>query len=72
MRTAATLIAIALLAGCGGGDPPADHWLLIMETTAHQPETIFVYDNEHDCVGAGSYRLAVSPDKYVGYACKEV
>lgn len=67
------LVVLATLVGCGGGDTkPADHWLLIMETTARQPEAIFVYDSANDCTAAGSYRLFSAPEKYIGYACKEV
>jgi hypothetical protein len=64
-----------LLASCGGGDDghssPADHWLLVMETTALQAEVIFVYASEHDCIGAGSYRLATQPERFRGYSCLE-
>lgn len=70
------LILAVLLTACGGGSndspPPTEHFILIMETTAHTPEFIYVYDTEKDCTLGGSYRLTAFPTKYIGYACKEV
>lgn len=73
LRALFALPVACFFTACGGGaDNPPDHFLLIMETTTHQPETVFVYDSEHDCISAGSYRLTAFPGKYLGYACKEV
>jgi len=67
------LIAITVMCtACGGEDSSKDEFRLIMTKIDGTSESLYKYDTANDCIGAGSYRVAVYPEKYIGFSCKEI
>lgn len=61
-----------VVTACGGGEHHDSKFLLTMTLYDGRLENLFTYDSSHDCIGAGSYRVAVFPQTYVAFSCKEI
>lgn len=71
------LAALLFLAACGGGgdngEKPSGDFFLIMDLNGTlSADLVYIYHSANDCIAAGSYRLAVYPDTYSGYSCREI